>query len=161
MIECSWGAVPRVIAFINLRCQVLPCVQSFWSLGNSGFSWIILWPTWDSCKCPMASPEERNRNESDMSNSSLHLWSGLWIPENETAPMCSQGLITETNSQLAQCLLDTEKGRWIQRSGGYAAACCFLKPATKRQTEGAGENSRPGLQNSLGQLNILFVLPGA
>lgn len=61
--------------------------------------------------------------------------------------MCSQGLITETNSQLAQCLLNTEKGRRIQRSGDCAAACCFLKPKTKRQTEGAGENSRPDLNN--------------
>lgn len=74
--------------------------------------------------------------------------------------MCSQGLITETNSQLAQCLLNTEKGRKIL-SGGCAAEHYFLKPATKRQTEGAGESSRAGLQNTLGQLNNLFGLPGA
>lgn len=75
--------------------------------------------------------------------------------------MCSQGLITETNSQFAQCLLNTEKGRRIQKSGGCAAACYFLKPATKRQIERSGESSRLGLQNTLGQLNNLFGLPGA
>lgn len=75
--------------------------------------------------------------------------------------MCSQGLIIETNSQLAQCLLNTEKGGKIQRSGDCAAEGYFLKPATKRQIEGAGESARAGLQNTLSQLNNLFGLPGA
>lgn len=162
LTECSWGAVPRFITFINpgLIRMSGPALCTI-SLGNPGLSWIILRPTRGSCQCPMASPEERNRSESDMSSSSSYLWSSFWIPEKETAPMCSQGLITETNSQLAQCLLNTEKGRRIQRSGGCAAVCYFLKPATERQTEGAGEGSRPGLQNTLDQLNNLFGLPGA
>lgn len=80
--------------------------------------------------------------------------------------MCSQGLITEmksqATSQLAQCLLTTEKCNRTYGSGGCAAACCFLKPATKRQTEGAEESSGQDLkiyiyvlQDTLGGLSSL------
>lgn len=40
---------------------------------------------------------------------------------------------------IAQCLLNMEECNRMSGSGGCAAACCFLKPATKRQTEGTGE----------------------
>ena len=65
--------------------------------------------------------------------------------------MCSQGLITEMNSQatsrLAQCLLNTEELQQDLEEWCGAAACCFLKPAAKRQIEGAGGSSRPDLNN--------------
>lgn len=154
------GALPRFMTFINLRCQVLPCVQSFWSLGNSGLSWIILWPTWDSCQCPMASPEERNRM-SHPCLTALHTSEAASEFQKRRQPQCVLKVLSQKLIQLAQCLLNTEKGRRIQRSGGCAAAGYFLKPATKRQIEWAGESSRPGLQNTFGQLNNFFGLPGA
>lgn len=40
---------------------------------------------------------------------------------------------------IAQCLLNMEECNRMSGSGGCAAACCFLKPAMKRQTEGTGE----------------------
>lgn len=114
-------------------------------------SWVMLWPTWDSCQSPMASPWRKKEEWVRHDEQLFTPLKQLCIPESKAAPMCSQGLITEVNSQvtlqLARCLLNTEKCNRIYRSGGCAAACCFLKPATKRQTEGTGESARPDLNN--------------
>lgn len=101
----------------------------------------------------------KKRDESHMSDSSSHLWSSLWIPE-ETAPICSQGLITETNSA---CTMPTKYWERQENSEEWWLCSCMLllEACNKKADWMSWESSRPGLQNTLGQLNNLFVLPGA